>query len=455
MSVNELKLKELALIVKPYSPLYAVGGFVRDKLLGFEPEDVDVCAALSVEELKRALENSGFFVSDKNLRVGTVIVTSHGFSAEFTSFRVDSYAEGGAHTPETVKFTSDIGCDAARRDFTCNALYLEPTSGKIVDPTGKGVDDVKNKVLRAADSPDAVFGADGLRILRLVRFCAELGFEVEAETLEAAKKNAFRVKDIVPERILVELDKIFVADTKHKEARLTDAHFCGIKLLDELGLIDLLLPELATLKGLQQPARYHLYDAFTHSVMAYKNSAPEVRWAALLHDVGKARSVEMYGNMHRHAEVGLEMCDDIFKRLRFPKARAARIKALIENHMLDINGNMSENKLKWFVCKNIDIVDDLIKLQTADALASAGRLNFENRLETVYNKMKAEKTPFCVRDLPVNGEDLIAAGINASDRNTVLESLLRESVMNNVFLERGKALAYIEKAAENIKRNKK
>jgi tRNA nucleotidyltransferase (CCA-adding enzyme) len=446
MAIDIKKTESLAELFAPYAPLYAVGGFVRDKLLGYVPDELDICAPLGVEDVKSVLSGSLFNVGDKNLRVGTVLVTAENFHAEYTCFREDSYADGsGKHTPDTVVFSKDIKKDALRRDFKCNALYLNPLSGEITDPTGGGLDDVKNKILSAADSPEKVFGADGLRILRLVRFHAELGFEVEENTLKSAAENAWRVKDIVPERILAELDKIFVADTKHGEV---GAHFKGITLMDRLGLIDLLLPELATLRGLSQPARYHLYDAFNHSLAAFKNAPPQIRWAALLHDVGKARSVEMYGNMHRHVELGLEMCDAVFKRLKFPKARAARVKALIENHMLDINKNMSENKLKWFVCRNLPIIGDLIALQHADASASAHKDDFENRLEKVYNQMKADNTPLSVKDLPVGGKDLIEAGIDAAERGRVMQQLLRESVMNPLLRERERALAYLKKAAE-------
>lgn len=172
---------------------------------------------------------------------------------EYTTFRTDSYdRSSGKHSPDNVAFTTDMTLDARRRDFKCNALYKDVLTDEIIDLLG-GEEDVKNKIISTADDPNSVFEADGLRILRMVRFACELGFDVEKETYAVAKKNAWRVEDLAVERIRDELCKIFVADTKHPELNLKGAHVKGLEMLDDLGLVDLILPELASLKGLQQP----------------------------------------------------------------------------------------------------------------------------------------------------------------------------------------------------------
>ena len=245
------KLIALANCFKPFATLYEVGGAVRDELLGIDCFDVDVCAQLVVDDVKKILSNTDFVVSDRNLRMGTVHISSGDFVCEYTTFRTDSYdVSSGEHTPKDVRFTTDMNLDAKRRDFKCNALYKDVLTGEIVDLLG-GVEDVKNKIVSTADGPEIVFEADGLRILRMVRFAAELGFDVEKNTYEVAKKNAWRVKDIAVERIRDELEKIFVADAKHPELNLKDAHVRGLRMLDDLGLVDMLLPELASLKGLE------------------------------------------------------------------------------------------------------------------------------------------------------------------------------------------------------------
>lgn len=443
--VNKKKLVELASLFPSDKTLYAVGGYVRDALLGIESHDVDVCSELTVDKVKTALLNSDFEVLDKNLRVGTVIIKSRGFNAEYTTFRTDSYPDGsGKHTPDDVTFTSDMRLDALRRDFGCNAIYFNPLTDEIVDVLGKR-GEVENKIIATVDDPEKVFSADGHRILRLVRFACELGFEIEKNTLETAKKYAPLVKDIAVERVLSELDKILVADTVHPEFDLKDAHVRGVELLDYLGLLDMLLPELTALKGLAQPVRYHLYDAYVHSIECFRVSPPRLRWACLLHDVGKRPCMDRDGNMHAHAVVGAGMVADRLTALRMPKARVKRIKDLIFNHMVDINGNMKENKMTWFVAENFGLAPDLADLKDCDSIGAIGAPLEKNRVRETCEKIINEKLPVSIRDLPVDGKDLIEIGIEEKSRGIVLYDLWRETVMNPVLLDREKAIAYLEK----------
>ena len=197
MAVDVAAFRKLAELFRPHATLYAVGGFCRDKLLGLEPRDLDICAKLTVKEVEKVLSNTDFAVHRRYPRLGTACVSCRGFTAEYTCFRTDSYREGsGEHHPADVTFTTDINLDAARRDFTANAVYFDPLTGEYVDPKG-GIKDIADKVLRAADNPERVFSEDGLRILRLVRFAAETGFGVDGATMRAARKFASQVADIV------------------------------------------------------------------------------------------------------------------------------------------------------------------------------------------------------------------------------------------------------------------
>lgn len=440
------RIRELAELLKPYAPLYIVGGYVRDSLLGIECHDVDICSKLRVETLRNALLTSDFEISDKNLRMGTVVISKGGFKAEYTSFRSDSYACGsGAHSPEEVKFTDDIVLDAQRRDFCCNTVYLDAASGDIVDPLG-GENDIRDKLLRRAK--EDVLEADGLRILRLVRFAAELGFKPTEDTLASAKQNAWRVRDISAERIRDELDGCFTADIKHPELCRKGAHVEALRMLDELGLVDELFPELAALKGLPQPPKYHLYDAFEHSVKAFELSDPSLRWAALLHDVGKAPCVAKNGNMHGHEVVGEAMVKDILERLRFKRSEVRRISQLVRWHMADINRNMSETKLKRFAVEHSDIGEQLCDLMDIDGLASKGELTRRNRLRDAYAFLKANGLPLSVRELPVSGEDLISLGVPENVRSAALDSLLADTAMDPHLNDRDKALRYLGKWAD-------
>jgi len=517
------ELIELANIIKPYAVLYAVGGCVRDGLLGIKSHDIDVSSKLTVEELKNILAHTDFKVSDRNLRMGTVHVFKGNFSAEYTTFRTDSYPENsGQHSPESVAFTSDIRLDALRRDFKCNAIYLDIAEGKIVDPLG-GVRDIENGILSAADEPDSVFGADGLRILRLVRFACELGFEIDTETFSAAKRNAQKVKDIAPERIRGELDRIFISDKTYSEKfsrldnrncsefgigtskkefdkSLSDCestenaerideeeksdklirlenrfsnnevnfgsenrnrsengnikasigilpHVRGIRLLDELGLIEMLLPELYEIKGLQQPKKYHLYDAFEHSIKAYELAPPELRLAALLHDIGKARAYKANdgANMHGHNEIGAAMADVLLKRLRYPTDFRKKTVALILNHMVDLKGDMSEAKLRRFAAEHAEIIPELCIIKDIDCEASSGLKPTVNRLRDAYNSLLEEKIPLSIKELSVGGADLIALGAKEKERGTLLKELWQETMLNPRLNDREKALAFLEK----------
>jgi len=222
--------------------------------------------------------------------------------------------------------------------------------------------------------------------------------------------------------------------------------------LDELGLIELLLPELHALKGLEQPEKYHIYDAYVHSLEAFKASAPDIRWAALLHDIGKKPCMEKDGNMHNHAVVGAELARARLSKLKMPKSQNARICALIENHMIDINGDMSENKLRWFLARNAVIAEDLAALKEADAGGAKGKPNESSRLREVFEKMKKDGTPLSIKMLPVSGKDLIALGVPEKTRAAVMQEFWREAVMCPALREREKALAFLKKRAGESKK---
>lgn len=442
---NRQKLRELAEALSPYATLYMVGGCVRDELMGIECSDIDVCSQLEVDDVKSALSNTDFVVSDKNLRMGTVHISCGDFVCEYTTFRTDSYnTQSGEHTPEDVKFTKDILLDARRRDFKCNAVYKDILQDEYVDLLG-GIDDIRNKVLSTCDDPHIVFEADGLRILRLVRFCAELGFSIDEQTFFVAKQNAWRVKDIAVERIREELFKIFKADTKHPTLNLFSAHVDGIRCLDSLGLMEIVLPELSALKGLEQNKKYHLYDAYNHSIKAYEYAPPHLRFCALLHDIGKAWCVKENGNMHGHERVGADMARDIAHRYKLSNEQTYRLCKIIALHMTDLNGNTSENKLRRLIAENIDVIDDVCLVMFADARATSEQPITCNRISNLLAKMRDEGVPFSIKELKVSGNDLVQMGVDEKQRGIILHELWLDTVMNMSLNTRQKALAYIQK----------
>jgi len=223
-----------ALAKRLQSPLYVVGGYVRNALLWGRDggTDVDICGPLTVAQLSAAIANADVEIVPVNPRVGTVLVRYAGERYEYTTFRRDSYPSGGVHTPQSVTFVQTVQEDALRRDFTINAVYLDCHTGALVDPTG-GLEDLAHGLVRTTRAPEAVFGEDGLRILRLVRFCAELGFAPEAQTLAVAKAQCGLLADISAERKREELDKILLADVKYG---VPNAFEAGLRLADEVGI---------------------------------------------------------------------------------------------------------------------------------------------------------------------------------------------------------------------------
>lgn len=228
---------------------YIVGGCVRNRLLGLDVSDVDVAsAALPKEVIEKASPAfSGVLVNE---RLGTVKLTSKNSGAvyEHTTFRVDSYPKSGRHLPKAVRFTSNLEEDALRRDFTVNALYFEPESKTVIDPTG-GIKDLQRKLLRAADRPEKVFGEDGLRIMRLARFSAELGFSPEEKTFAAAKNNVRLLSDVSKDRIWPELEKIFASSEKYPTVSGDNAVKRGLEVLEKLGALSVLFPNFSANEG--------------------------------------------------------------------------------------------------------------------------------------------------------------------------------------------------------------
>ena len=282
----------------PY-PLYFVGGLVRNYLIQKNlSTDLDVCGATSVEEIENALKNHGGKVVASYKRTGTIVFSLNGKIYEYTRFRKDGYSAGGKYQPDKVEFTFDISEDAVRRDFKCNAVYYDIVGEKFVDPLG-GIEDIKNKVLDTVKDPKEVFSHDGLRLLRLSRFCGELGFTPTREVLKSAKQNASNIDDISVERIWEEIKKILVADDKYSFSP-KNGHYTALKVLDQTRVLDRIFPQLTEGRGLSQRKDFHDYDVLEHSLRCVLYAPKEVRVSALLHDVAKPILVAKNGNSYGH-----------------------------------------------------------------------------------------------------------------------------------------------------------
>ena len=208
--------------------LYVVGGYVRNFLLGYAQSDIDICGNLKQDKVQEISKKLGFDCKVVNKKLGTLLIIADDEQFEYTTFRSENYPKSGAHNPSDVVFVNEITVDAKRRDFTVNAIYYDVLNDKLMD-FYNGVKDVNKRLIKCIETPEFVFSADGLRLLRMVRFASELGFKIHGSTLKTAKQNGFMLKDVSPERITKEIKDILVAETKYGINKT-----CGINLINKL-----------------------------------------------------------------------------------------------------------------------------------------------------------------------------------------------------------------------------
>ena len=431
------------------SKLYIVGGYVRNAVMGDYPTDIDITANVPPEKLRGILRGMKVVVVNKAL--GTCVITAGSQKYDYTPYRSETYAEGGAHRPLSVFFTNSMAEDSRRRDFTCNTLYYDILDNKILDPYG-GVADINNKMLKAIVSPAHVFKRDGLRILRMVRQAAEMGFNIDPATLACARDLISQLKDISPERKTQELEKILSADAKYG---VSGAHYRGLCLLGDIGAWEYLLPEIADGMGIVQNPKFHKYDVYEHTLLTVKYAPPHLRLAALLHDVGKPECLKQYGNMYKHPEIGAGIAKQRLTSgmLKYPNNTVTRLVKLVRNHNYDLDGTTSLSKLRLFVAKNNNIIEDLAALKRADALATGvAEEPIDVRMETLYLKMKEEGCPMKLRDLAMNGGDLLEAypDFPKEKMGRTLHALLDETVMNPALNNKEWLLNRAVKIAEKL-----
>lgn len=306
--------------------VYLVGGSVRDTLLGHTPKDYDFSCPLLPEDIEQKVRASGkkAFITGK--RYGTIGFTVGRHFVEVTTFRKETY---GKTRKPTVEFVDDITEDLSRRDFTINAVALR--DHHYIDPFG-GRTDLDNHIIRTVGQSAARFNEDPLRMLRAARFAAQLGFTIEETTARAIHKHGHKILDISRERWMQELDRLLTSPYPE----------LGLQVLAETDLLKYLLPEMRLQVGYDQHTPWHTHSLWEHSVSTVKLSpnTPEVRWAALLHDIGKPFTrLEREGrNIYaEHDIVGAELVDGIARRLKWSNERLHTVKELVRTHLEDDN----------------------------------------------------------------------------------------------------------------------
>ena len=375
---------------------YLVGGCVRDLLLGRPPKDFDVATDARPDRVSELFERS----EQVGAHFGVVLVRENTAQVEVATFRSDArYSDG--RRPDAVRFEGDPRQDAIRRDFTINALLLDPDTNQVLDFTG-GRDDLRRRVVRAIGDPQERFQEDHLRLIRAVRFAARLGFEIEPATMAALQRLHGLIVKVSPERVRDELARILTEGGARR----------GFELLDETGLLGDILPEVAAMKGVAQPPEFHPEgDVWTHTLLLLeKLRHPTVTLAAgaLLHDVGKPATFRIADRIRfdGHVEEGVRLAHDILTRLRFSNEQISQIKALIAHHMrFKDSGQMRESTMKRFL--RMENFTEHLELHRLDCLSSNGKLDTYKRVLARLAELGEEE----LRPKPLlTGRDLIELG---------------------------------------------
>lgn len=378
-----------------------VGGAVRDVLLERPP---DRRWDLATDLLPAGVRERFARTEGIGERHGTVLVLADGIEIECTTFRREGeYTD--ARRPDEVWFTTDPLEDLARRDLTVNAMAFDIGRGTLLDPWD-GARDLARRRLRAVGEPLDRFREDALRPLRAARLAAVLEMELESDTRAALGAVRDRATGLAVERVRDELEKLMRAPRPS----------VGFEILREAGLLDLWLPELAACRGVPQN-RFHAYDVYFHSLYscdAARADAPDVRWAALLHDIGKPGTrVERAGEgtFHGHESLGARLADERLERLRFPNATRARIVHLVREHMFDYRPEWSDAAVRRFVSRvGADDVADLFDLRMADALGNGLKRPDTEKLAALARRVdQVLQAPhaLAVHDLAVHGDDVM------------------------------------------------
>ncbi len=378
-----------------YKALFA-GGCVRDMIMGKKSADYDIATNALPQDVMHIFEKT----IPVGVQFGVIIVVKEGYNYEVATFRTEGSYSDGRH-PDYVAFSTPEG-DVRRRDFTINGLLYDPIKNEILDYVG-GQEDIKTGVIRTIGDPIERFTEDKLRMIRAARFACRFNFPIYEETRKAIIKLAGNIQVVSAERIREELEKILTGPNTH----------IGIRLLDELNLLQEILPEVSGMKGVRQPENFHPEgDVFVHTLLCLskmENPSWTLAMGILLHDIGKPITFEESDRIrfNLHEKVGADMTAKICNRLKTSNAEKDRIVWLVQKHLYFKDAQkMRLSKLKRLFAS--DGYTELAELCRIDALASSGDLSDYNYCQEMYGKLTHEEIK---PKLLINGSDLIALGL--------------------------------------------
>ena len=415
---------------------FLVGGGVRDILLHRYPADYDVATNATPQEVLKLFPHG----LDVGAQFGVVLIRQDSLKVEVATFRSDVGYSDGRH-PDQVVYSQTPEEDVQRRDFTINGLLMRHDTGEVLDFVG-GRADLAAGIIRAIGDPSRRFAEDKLRMLRAVRFAARFGYTIEPATFAAIRTHVSEINIVSAERIREELTKLLTEGAARR----------GFELLDELGLLPQLLPEIAAMKGVPQPPQFHPEgDVWVHTLLMLEGlpagASPTLAWGVLLHDIGKPptfRSSSETGDRIRfdgHVDVGVRMADDLCRRLRFSNDDTEQIKALVANHMKfkDV-AQMRQSTLKRFV--RLPRFEEHLELHRLDCQSSHGKLDAYDAVRAFL----AQTPPAQVRPPRLlSGDDLKDLGYTPGPEFQKILSTLEDAQLEEAIQTRDQALEFVRR----------
>lgn len=426
---------------------YLVGGCVRDLLRGVEPHDWDICTSALPEETERCF--AGQRVIETGLKHGTVTVMDKGEPYEITTYRTEGpYSD--SRRPDFVRFVANLEEDLARRDFTMNAIAMD-LQGNLRDPFG-GASDIKSSLIRCVGEPGLRFQEDGLRVMRTLRFAAVFGYEIEAQTAQAVHKNRAMLGRVAAERINTELCKLLTGKNAGDVLRQYPDVLCQF------------WPQLEPLMTLEQNNPWHCWGGWEHTIHALEAAPADValRLTMLLHDIGKpaCKSSDERGidHFYGHPAVSAQMADQMLRALKFDNKTRERVVLLVERHDAQLPPR-SQVIRRWLNRLGQETFFQLLEVKRADNMGQApekvkDRLTELDEIRAKAEQILAERQCLTLKDLAVDGRDVIAAGVKPGPEvGRVLEELL-ERVLNGEVSNKRETLLKAINACRAADKNK-
>lgn len=392
---------------------YLVGGCVRDFILKKQPKDYDIATNAKPEEIEKIFDKT----IPTGKKYGTVTVVVDGQFFEVTTFRKDvGYSDG--RRPDNITFSNSIVEDLSRRDFTMNAIAMD-IKGDIIDPYG-GAEDIQDNIIKFVGKTKDRLEEDRLRAFRLIRFMSTLNMKIKKE--DFLELHNLNIDKISTERIRDEINKILLSNKPD----------LGIRMLVKSGLLDNIFPELLECVGFNQNNPNHSQDVFEHILSVVKNVEPllTLRLSALFHDIGKPKTYSTdkdgVGHFYGHQKISRDICEDVMRRFKYSNKEIEDVSVLVYQHMSRYSHLRTPSVKKFIIKVGEYNLDDLFKLQMADVLSSKNRNDIQNILDLKQecNKILIEKLPLSLKDLNIDGYDLIKLGYKEKEIGLQLQYLL-------------------------------